>query len=126
DEIVTSLAWLSAKGLHIPCLCFGNFTLLQEKMNVFVADRDLLVLVFQDLDADTVRSHDESLVLPIVVAWKHLHPRGFPLRNALLNVVHDEADMIDNGPFGPALSLSIPEVQIDIESGDIDQRVSAR
>jgi hypothetical protein len=43
DEIVTSLAWLSAKGLHIPGLRFGNFALLQEKMNVFVADRDLLV-----------------------------------------------------------------------------------
>src|SRR5690349_20986094 len=44
----------------------------------------------------------------------------------LFRSVDDEANMIDNGPFGAALSLSIPEVQVDIEPWKHDHRVSGR
>src|SRR6266850_2193394 len=68
---------------------------------------------------------DIGLVNPVVVAGKNLHPRRLPLRNALLNVVDDEADMVHHRALGAAFSFFGPEVQIDIQPWEHDQRVSA-
>ena len=92
---------------------------------MFVADGDRLRLVFQDFDAHAVRRHDEGLVHPVVEPREHRHARGLPLGDTLLDVVDDEADVVNHGTLCAAISLLVPEDQVDIDPGEHDQRVSA-
>src|ERR1700682_6694659 len=94
-------------------------------MDMLVADRHALRLVFQDFHAPAVRRFDIGLVQPAVAAREHFYARGYPLRHALLDVVDDEADMVYHRTLGAAISFLGPEDQIDVDPGEHDQRISA-
>ena len=72
---------------------------------MFMPDRHRLRLVFQDLHAHAVGRHDEGLILPVVEARQHHHTRRLPLRDALLNVVNDEPDVVDHRALGSAIAF---------------------
>ena len=61
----------------------------------------------------------------LLIARQHRHARGLPLRDTLLDVVDDEADVVDHRTLGAAIALLGPENQIDVEPREHDQRVSA-
>ena len=95
---------------------------LPHEMDVLIPDRHGLGLVFEDFDAHAVRRHHEGLVKPAVVARQHRHAVGLPLRRLLLNVVDDEADMVDHRSDYAALSRFLPQVQIDPDAREPDTR----
>ena len=92
---------------------------------MLVADRHRLRLVFQDFHAHAVRRDDERLVQPVVAAREHRHARRLPLRDPLLDVVDDEADVVHHRSHGAALALLGPKDQIDVEAREHDQRIAA-
>ena len=57
-------------------------------------DRHALGFVFQDFDAHAVRRFDEGLIQPVVVARQHGNPGGLPFGHLLLDVFHDEPDVV--------------------------------
>jgi hypothetical protein len=63
-------------------------------VDVFVPNRHRLGLVFQDFDAQAVRRNDKSLIQPLIVAGQHRNAICFPLGRLLLDVLHDEPDMV--------------------------------
>src|SRR5881409_3629238 len=81
-------------------------------MNMFIADRHRLGLVFQDFDANAVRRLDEGLVYAVVAARKHVHARSLPLRGPLLDVVHDEADMVHHRTLSGPSPFSVPSTRL--------------
>src|SRR5205823_13736388 len=95
----------------------------QGSVNMFIADRHRLGLVFQDFDANAVRRLDEGLVYAVVAARKHVHARSLPLRGPLLDVVHDETDMVHHRTLSGASSFLGPEYQIDQDPGEYDMWV---
>src|SRR5215475_14942519 len=79
----------------------------------------LLGLILQDFDSQAVRRLDIGLIQPIVVAREHWHACGLPLGNGLLDILHDEPDMVDHasdctsGRWRP----SLPGIQIYNHTG---------
>src|SRR5258705_12220456 len=95
-------------------------------MDMLIADGHSLSFVFQDFHADAVRRFDKGLVQPSLAAREHMYSRGFPLRDPLLDVVDDEADMVHHRTLGAAISfLAGPEGQIYVDPREHDQRISA-
>src|SRR5262245_39522870 len=124
NRSVIAGARLPTEGLRIPSLSLRDFSLRQEQVNMLMTDRHRLRLVFQDFDAYAVRGLHEGLVQAVIVAWKHPHTRSLPLGDPLLDIVDDEADMVHHRALSTTLSFLGPEVQIDVDPGKHDQRVS--
>src|SRR5262249_19214157 len=76
DRSIIAGARLATEGLRIPGLSFRDFRFRQEQVNMLMADRHGLGLVFQNFDAYPVRRLHEGLVQAVVVAWKHPHTCG--------------------------------------------------
>ncbi|HYJ43133.1 MAG TPA: hypothetical protein VEW06_01610 [Xanthobacteraceae bacterium] len=88
-NVFTYQAWLS-----------GIAAFRQEEVDVLVPDRNALLLVLQDFDLQAVRRGDIGLIRPVVAARLHRHARGLPPRDGVLDVLHDEADMIHHRAVG--------------------------
>jgi hypothetical protein len=71
-------------------------------MNVMVLNRHLLVLVFQDFDPDLVGRGHECLIKAAIVAGYNRHARGLPPRHRFLDVLHQEADVVNDAADGSA------------------------
>src|SRR3954464_14196491 len=81
-NVFTYQAWLSgiaASGRkRWTCSCrIGTFCCLSSRISIFKPSRG-----------------DIGLIGPVVVARLHRHARGLPLGDGVLDVLHDEADMI--------------------------------
>src|ERR1700726_3549237 len=78
-------------------------------------DRILLGLILQDFDSQTVRRLDIGLVQPVVAAREHRHACGLPLGDGLLDILHDEPDVVDDAPDSTCggWRSRLPRIQID-------------
>jgi hypothetical protein len=54
-----------------------------------------------------------------------LTPGGLPFRRALLHVVDEEADVVDDRSLRAALALLVAEDEADVEARERDQRLPA-
>jgi len=125
DRLVVPRSGLAAERFRVPRLRLRNFSRGQRQVDVLVLDRHRLRLVFEDLDAHAVRRHDKGLVQPAVAAREHVHALGLPLCGPLLDVVHDEAHMIDDGADRAAVAFLHPEIEIDVDPWERHQRIAA-
>ena len=94
-------------------------------MHVLVADRHRLVLVFENFDAQAVRRLDIGLIEPAVAAGQHRNAIGLPLGDLLLDVVDDEADVVDHRPCEPPLPAAFPSVKLITTPGNLTDSASA-
>jgi hypothetical protein len=78
--------------------CFGHV-----EVDVVMLDRKFLVLVLQDLDAQSVAGFNKRLIGTAVAAWQHLHACRFPLRHRGRNTQHREPYMVDDAAHGAAV-----------------------
>ena len=113
DRLVVASAGLAAEGFCVPGLRLGDLGFRQGQVDVLMLDRHALRLVFQNFDAHAVRRLDECLVEPVVAAGQHRNTRSLPLRDPLLHVVDDEADVVHHRALAAAIPGRIPERQVD-------------
>jgi hypothetical protein len=81
-------------------------------------DRELLILVLENLDAQAISSLDKRLIRASGAAGQHVHAGSLPLRDSLRRVPHGEADVIDHAADGPTVRRCSARrlVQIDEHS----------
>src|SRR2546425_8168263 len=72
-------------------------------MNVMMLDWKLLVLVFQNFDAQFVACYDKRLIGSAIAPRKHRYTRSFPGFDRFLHVLDGETDVVDDGTHGAAL-----------------------
>src|SRR5689334_20754382 len=93
-------------------------------MHVLMPDWHLQRLVFEDLDAYTVRGHHERLIQAVIQPREYRHARRFPLGNSLWHVVDDEPDVIDHRALGSAVAFLRVQHQVDVDTREHDDRVA--
>src|SRR5262249_41989198 len=68
---------LCTKNLRVPSLDFGYRGFCHRELDITVLDRNLLVLVFHNFDAQAIRYGHERLIGSAIDARLHLHARSF-------------------------------------------------
>src|SRR5262249_24570172 len=85
---------LCTKNLRVPSLDFGYRGFCHRELDITVLDRNLLVLVFHNFDAQAIRYGHERLIGSAIDARLHLHARSFQPSCGLLQTLNGDPDLV--------------------------------